>query len=173
MHGPATLELFAGVHSHHAPSVCHVTHAVTHVPELVQRLYGIVQELERHFPGRPFTPDGHLVGSIGEVLAAHRYGLELLPCSTEGHDARASDGRLVQIKATQGSQVAMRNCCDHLIVLRLLRSGEAEEVFNGPGTRPWELSGKMQRNGQRSISLARLRALMADVPRSARILRIT
>ncbi|MGQ0721719.1 MAG: DUF6998 domain-containing protein, partial [Candidatus Eiseniibacteriota bacterium] len=48
------------------------------IPVLVRRLYGIVRDLEAAFPGRKFTLDGHLVGSIGEVLAAHRYGLELL-----------------------------------------------------------------------------------------------
>ena len=101
-----------------------MTDPTIHIPELVRRLYGIVAEFEAHFPGRPFTPDGHLVGSIGEVLAAHRYHLKLLPCSTEGHDARTAEGRLVQIKATQGSSVAMRSSCEHLIVLRILRTGE-------------------------------------------------
>jgi hypothetical protein len=144
-------------------------HVTDHVPELVQRLYGIVQELENHFPGRPFTPDGHLVGSIGEVLAAHRYGLFLLPCSAESHDARAADGRLVQIKATQGSSVAMRSCCDHLLVLKLLRCGKIEEVYNGPGSPAWEAAGKMQRNGQRPISLSRLRTLMVTIQQKDRI----
>jgi hypothetical protein len=136
---------------------------------LVQRLYEIVQELEGHFPGRPFTPDGHLVGSIGEVLAAHRYDLDLLPCSTEGHDARARDGRQVQIKATQGSSVAMRSCCDHLVVLRLLRDGSAEEVYNGPGDLAWNGAGSMQKNGQRPISLTKLRMLMSGLSASERL----
>jgi hypothetical protein len=60
------------------------------IPDLVRRLYEIVGQLESTFTGRKFTLDGHLVGSIGEVMAAHRYGLELLTASTEGHDARAS-----------------------------------------------------------------------------------
>jgi hypothetical protein len=37
------------------------------LPEAVSRIYEAVEELKREFPGRPFTPDGHLVGSIGEV----------------------------------------------------------------------------------------------------------
>lgn len=146
-----------------------MTHPTDHVPGLVQRLYSVVQELESHFPGRPFTPDGHLVGSIGEVLAAHRYGLELLPCSTEGHDARDQRGRQVQIKATQGSSVAMRSCCDHLIVLRLSRDGSAEEIFNGPGALAWNSAGAMQKNGQRPISISKLRTLMEAVPANKRI----
>ena len=146
-----------------------MNHPTTHVPELVQRLYGIVRDLEGHFPGRPFTPDGHLVGSIGEVLAAHQYGLELLPCSTEGHDARTREGRLVQIKATQAVRVAMRSCCDHLLVLRLLPTGATEEVYNGPGQLAWNATGKMQRNGQRPISLRKLRSLMLGIAEVERI----
>jgi hypothetical protein len=146
-----------------------VNHATDHVPALVQRLYSIVHELEAYFPGRPFTPDGHLVGSIGEVLAAHRYGLELLPCSTEGHDARDRYGRQVQIKATQGTSVAMRSCCDHLVVLRLLRDGTAKEVYNGPGILAWNAAGSMQKNGQRPVSVSRLRTLMAAIPEAERL----
>jgi hypothetical protein len=146
-----------------APTIMQSQHPTFHVPELVQRLYAIVRELETHFPGRPFTPDGHLVGSIGEVLAAHRYELELLPCSTQGHDARTVDGRLVQIKATQASSVAMRSCCEHLLALHLLPDGSTEEVYNGPGLLAWNAAGAMQKNGQRAISLSRLRRLMNDV----------
>jgi hypothetical protein len=38
------------------------------------------------FKGRHFTPDGHMVGSIGEDFAAHHYGLQLLTASTKGHN---------------------------------------------------------------------------------------
>ncbi len=44
--------------------------SILEIPSLVQELYSIVDRLEELFPGRRFTPDGHLVGSIGEVLAA-------------------------------------------------------------------------------------------------------
>ena len=43
----------------------------------VQKLIDIVRQLEQEFPGRHFTLDGHLVGSIGEVMAAYYYGIEL------------------------------------------------------------------------------------------------
>jgi hypothetical protein len=150
-----------------------MTHPTSYVPELVKRLYDIVAELEGHFPGRPFTPDGHLVGSIGEVLAAHRYALELFPCSTEGHDARSRDDRLVQIKATQGNAIAMRGPCDHLLVLRLLPTGTSEEVYNGPGRVAWNAAGKMQKNGQRPISLSKLRTLMLGIPHAERLAHAT
>ena len=43
-------------------------HPVEKVPGLVGELYALVAQLEALFPGRRFTPDGHLVGSIGEEL---------------------------------------------------------------------------------------------------------
>jgi hypothetical protein len=66
---------------------------VERVPDLVGRLYEIVSELEALFPGRYFTSDGHLVPSLDEVMAAHDYGLELLPASAERQDARTQDDR--------------------------------------------------------------------------------
>jgi hypothetical protein len=144
-------------------------HPIYKVPHLVSRLYTIVAEFETLFPGRKFTPDGHLVGSIGEVIAAHRYGLKLYPASTLAHDAAAPDGRNVEIKATQGLSVAMRAEPEHLIVLHLNKEGHATEVFNGPGVLAWERSGAMQRNGQRAISLFQLKKLMQEVPQVQRL----
>ena len=61
--------------------------------------------MERLYPGRKFTPAGHMVGSIGEVIAAEHFGLTLLSPSHPGHDATDADGRLVQIKLTAGSSI--------------------------------------------------------------------
>ena len=139
------------------------------VPTLIGQLYELVAQFEHLFPGRRFTPGGHLVGSISEVTAAYHYGLELLPRPDRGHDARAASGALVEIKATQGDTVALREQPNHLIVLHLSKLGEASEVYNGPGLLVWEAAGAMQRNGQRRISLSRLRMLMANVPAAERL----
>jgi len=47
------------------------------LPEPVAAIYRAVEQLEAAYPGRRFTPDGHLVGSIGEVVAAEALGLTL------------------------------------------------------------------------------------------------
>ena len=52
---------------------------------------------------------------------------------------------------------------DQLIVL-LLADGRAEEIYNGPGATPWSAAGPMAKNGQRSISVRKLRALAQEVP---------
>jgi hypothetical protein len=142
---------------------------IDHVPDIVQRLYSLVGELENHFPGRKFTPDGHLVGSLGEVLAAYYYDLELLTASTECHDAKARDGRLVQVKATQGKSVGIRSEPNHLLVLRLARDGTVDEVYNGPGAPAWGRIGTPQKNGQFPLSVSALRKLMQDVAPEQRL----
>ena len=149
------------------------TNGVHQVPGLVQDLYQIVRHLEDLFPGRKFTLDGHLVGSIGEVLAAHSYDLELLPASTATHDARSRDGREVQIKATQARSVGLRSEPEVLLVLGLMPDGTAKEIYNGPGSLAWDNAGKLQSNGQRAIGVARLRGLMARVSENQRLRRTT
>jgi len=129
------------------------------IPELIKRIYEIVNELEELFPGRPFTPDGHMVGSIGEVLAAENFDLELLPPSFQGHDAKDKQGRLVQIKATQGDSIALRSEPERLIILKLLKDGSFEKIYDGDGKIIWESAGRMQSNGQRRISLSKIRGL--------------
>ncbi len=46
-------------------------------PEIIREIYRLVQELEAMFPGRRFTPDGHMVGSIGGAIASYCYGIKL------------------------------------------------------------------------------------------------
>src|SRR5437868_2228002 len=89
------------------------------LPPHVAAIYRAVDELSRMFPGRPFTPDGHMVGSIGEVIAARAFGLTLYPPSQATHDAFDDDGD-VQIKLTGGKCVSMYSCCDRLLVLRIV-----------------------------------------------------
>ena len=138
----------------------------------IKELYRITNELETEYPGRKFTIDGHLVGSIGEVIVAENYGLELLPNSTETHDAEAKDGKLVQIKATQINRIAISSEPDFIIVIQLQSDGSWIEIYNGPGEYVWDNAGKMQKNGQRPISIHKLKNLMETVKDSDKIKRI-
>lgn len=128
------------------------------LPPEVALIYEAVEALGRRYPGRPFTPDGHMVGSIGEVVAAEALGLTLYPPSHPGHDAHDAEGD-VQIKLTAGKRISMYSCCDRLLVLKVVTPAEAEIVYDGRGEPAWERAGPMQKNGQRSISIAALRLL--------------
>jgi hypothetical protein len=139
------------------------------VPLLVKQLYKIVQEFEKLFPGRRFTPDGHLVGSIGEVIAAHRYQLTLVRAGEPGYDAITDTNLCVEIKITQGKGVGLRAEPEHLLVFFLTSEGEAQEIYNGPGAEVWNVCGSLQKNGQRRIGLAKLKRLMQKVDKLNRL----
>ena len=51
---------------------------MTRTPTLIRKIYALVDQLETKHPGRHFTPDGHMVGSLGEAYAEETYGLTLL-----------------------------------------------------------------------------------------------
>lgn len=143
--------------------------------KLIRDLYKIVGQLEKAHPGRHFTLDGHLVGSLGEVYAAEAYGLKLLESSHPVHDAKTRGGRrLVQIKTTQGSRIGIGECPDYLIVLCLAKDGSFEEVYNGPGAPVWSMvKGKrLPKNGQYQISVNRLRTISTGIPNNKRIKRV-
>ncbi len=142
-------------------------------PEIIRRLYRVVDDLEKMFPGRHFTPDGHMVGSLGEALAAYYYGLDLLAASSRGRDAICGE-KVVEIKATQGEVVGFRCAPQHLLVLKLRRDGTFTEIYNGSGDRVWAVvNGKrMPSNGQHQVRLSTLRKLMEQVPPSERLPRI-
>lgn len=143
---------------------------------LIEELMRVVSELESLHPGRKFSPDGHLVGSIGEAAAEAMFDLELKPPSNKGFDAVAADGRTVEIKATFGtSGVGVRtfsnDVADVLIVLRLMTQPgvEHEVVFNGPLHDALRVAGAPGSNGQAQLRLSNLRHIDAQVADDARI----
>lgn len=138
---------------------------------IINELYALTARLEKMYPGRHFTPDGHLAGSIGEVFAAERYGISLFTAGCETHDGKAPDGRLVQIKATQRRSVGISEKPDYLLVFSIDDEGRLSEVYNGSGLPVWQLfSGKKRpKNGQYQVSLTRLRELNERVSSRDRI----
>jgi hypothetical protein len=130
------------------------------LPAPVPAIYKAVEELERQYPQRKFTLDGHLVGSIGEVAAAEALELNLYAMSQPGHDAYDSQGP-VQIKMTGGKSVAMYSECICLVVLKIISPKKVEIVYDGPGLPAWHAAGKIAKNGQHTISLTKLRHIAA------------
>jgi Family of unknown function (DUF6998) len=128
------------------------------LPKPVAAIYKAVEELEQAYPGRKFTPDGHLVGSIGEVVAAEALGLTLYAGSHPGNDAYDANGD-VQIKMTSSASISLYATCTRLVVLKVENPEEAEIVYDGPGEPAWAAAGKLQKNGQRIIRLSKLKRL--------------
>jgi len=133
----------------------------------ISEIFRLTRQLEE-WHGRRFSPDGHLLGSIGEVVGAALFDLDLLPPSNRGHDARWKD-KFVEIKLTAGKNgVAIRHEPQYLIVLRLSENRGVETIYNGPGVIPWNVASQNGRrnkpsNGQYQISLSKLKTLDAIV----------
>jgi hypothetical protein len=133
------------------------------VPALIGDLLKTTRRLNTLFESRAFTPDGHLVGSIGEVVAEYIYGLKLQPTGTPQVDAHAPDGRSVQIKLTGGkrsfglrwsSQLKTAHA-DLLIGLKLSEAGFTE-VYNGPFPIDLLQGRPDTSNGQVSVPISKL-----------------
>lgn len=145
---------------------------------LIKQLYSTVYELELMFPGRHFTPDGHMVGSIGECLVADAYNLKLMTASNEGYDAVDPSGKKVEIKATQSKGVSFRFAPskkppEYVIIIKIFKDGTFEVYYNGPGDIIWrEFEGrKKTSNGQYQISLIKVKSLNDNVPETQRIVK--
>lgn len=155
--------------------------------ELITELYALVGKLEKRFAHhcRHFTPDGHMVGSIGEALAADMFGLQLMHASNHGYDAVQGDRR-VEIKVTQGTQGVLLYADvahlppgpepTHLVALKIHPdlavhgAGDwVEVVYIGPAIPVWAAASKPSKTSQQLISLTRLRAMNASVADEDRI----
>jgi hypothetical protein len=128
------------------------------LPAAVTKLYEAVDELTQQYD-RPFTLDGHLIGSIGEVIARAAFGLVLNPPSFKGHDAKCQTRGDVEIKITAGQSVAFRGDCNHLIVFKIIDRKQAELIYDGVGAPALQYAGKIGSNGQRRVALSNLRKL--------------
>lgn len=106
----------------------------------IKQLLAITKQLRANpkHQGRKFSLDGKLVGDIGEVLVAEKYGLELLPENAFKHDAKEiATGRMVQIKASFKSNsyfpFGENKVPDYFLSINILDNGDIEELYNGPG----------------------------------------
>ena len=134
----------------------------------IMQLLTIVNELESAFPDRRFTLDGHLFGSIGEVLAKYYYGIDLAPTGTKTHDGTVN-GKNVQIKITQATSVDITYLCDYLLVLYLnKRECKVYEVYNGPGDVALRNRKKLK-SGWYNRSILQLSELDKTIPEEERI----
>lgn len=106
----------------------------------IEQLLKITDELRDTYKhlGKHFSLDGKLVGDIGEVLVAEKYGLELYSENAIIHDGKEiSSGREVQIKASFKSNsyfpFGKDRMPEYFLSVNILKNGDLEELFNGPG----------------------------------------
>ena len=127
----------------------------------IKKIFRSCQQLTE-LTKRPFSPDGHLVGSFGEVVAAELLNLTLMPPSNDGYDAIDDQGRRVEIKATTRTSIGLSASgtrAERLVVVVVDGDGETEIAYDGPTAPAWDAAGKAQKNGQRRISVSTLKKL--------------
>lgn len=103
----------------------------------IRQLLDITSSLKKKY-GRNFSLDGKLVGDIGEVLVAEKYGLKLLSENEPVHDAiELATSRKVQIKSSFKNYsyfpYGIDKRPDYFLSVNILENGELEELFNGSG----------------------------------------
>jgi hypothetical protein len=126
--------------------------------QLIAEIFEACRELS-DISGRLVSPDGHLVGSLGEIFAAEALNLRLMPPSNHGFDALGSDGERVEIKTTTRTSISISNepsLAERIVVVVLDRDGTGRIIFDGPMAAVEAVAGAPQRNGQRRVSLSRL-----------------
>lgn len=107
--------------------------------EEIKQLLAITKKLKDKYIhlNKQFSLDGKLVGDIGEVLAAEKYGLRLLPENAQVHDAEElSTKRMVQIKSSFKGYSYFPFGADrqpqYFLSIMIDEEGEITELFNGP-----------------------------------------
>ncbi len=139
----------------------------------IRTIYQAVKSLEERYPRRKFTPDGILVGTLGEVLAEEKYDLELLPPKTKAFDATDCRGRKVQIRCNQRNTAPLKRGATKgmFLALKLRPDGTIEQIFNGPASVAHQLTvgRKADSAGFVGLSHNKLRKLMESVPENKRV----
>lgn len=148
----------------------------------IKQLLAITQKLRTHYK-RSFTLDGRLVGDIGEVLAAEKYGLKLYNENTSIYDGEElATGRKVQIKASFKNYsyfpYGETKLPDYFLSVNILENGELEELYNGPGQ--FIVEHYIKARGLKhyketfyTLSKGRLKELNAMVPEAEKIKMVT
>lgn len=149
--------------------------------EEIKQLLEITQKLEAKYIhlNKQFSLDGKLVGDIGEVLAAEKYGLKLLDENAPIHDAEEiATGRMVQIKSSfKGNcyfPCGNERIPEYFLSINIHETGEIEEIFNGPGqfiVDQYILKGNLKpyRNSYYTLAKGRLKELNELVPEEDKV----
>jgi uncharacterized protein DUF6998 len=141
------------------------------IQEALSLIFRGIGILQSEFSNRKFTIDGRLVGDIGEIVAATEFDITLDDVGRPAYDAKTSDMRDIQIKATFQEQLTFRTIPILYLGIKLFRDGGHEIVFNGPGQIIYDRYAHRQGIGKDLLSfpVSVLRQLSANVPDNQRI----
>ena len=119
----------------------------------IASIYEIANELGREFNISRCTPDGHLLGAIGQIAAKIAFGLQFGSDKKEHNCSWSDQNRIinVQVRCTGRGSVAIRKEPEYLIALEISETGKIYLLYNGPGEYVWERI-KHQKQAQKNAS---------------------
>jgi hypothetical protein len=135
------------------------------------------KELHKVFPKKPFTPDGRMIGDIGEAIAELTYQVAIDKCLRKHWDGKREDVCAgcpeVQVRATQKDVGYVKESPDDgcLLVFKIFPDGTWECCYNGNTARVWRSldAKKVNRAGEKFIGLDALRELDRAVGEGERV----
>lgn len=140
---------------------------INQLKEAIKDLYLSVDRLRTSFPKRKFTPDGRMIGDIGEAIASLEFNVIIDEKSKKHWDGHRIDSmgkeRKVQVKTTQkdGTYLKEPPGEGNLLVFKIYSSGIWECCYDGPILRVWKALAKQKpdNTGAKLISLNKLKEI--------------
>ena len=140
--------------------------ATRKLEEGIRHMYASMRRLREAFPAKPFTPDGRMVGDIGEAIAALRFNVTLderLRKHWDGYREIRGVRRDVQIKTTQKDSTYLKQPPHEgdLLVFKFFEDGRWKCCYDGPIQQVWDaLDGqRSDHSGAKFVQLAALQDL--------------
>ena len=142
----------------------------TEFKEKIAAIYEIANELGREFHISTCTPDGHLVGAIGQIAAKIAFGLEFGSDQTEHNCTWSDENRNinVQVRCTGRGSIAIRKEPEYLIALGISEIGKIYLLYNGPWKYVWKRIER-QKQAQKCASRNQLRDAQSEVSLKSQI----
>jgi len=139
--------------------------------EALRKIFDGINQLRKAVPIKEFTIDGRLVGDIGEAIVQRDYDVTLYGKLIEGYDGVASDGRLVQIKATFKNSLTFTKTPDYYLGIKINEDGSYSEIYNGPGKYIEKRYGHRKGFGEKLLSFPNsvLMDISGKIPSSEKI----
>ena len=140
---------------------------LSQLKKAIIHLYVSVSKLHSAFPDRKFTPDGRMVGDIGEAIAALEFNVILDEKSKKHWDGHrvglTGKERKVQIKTTQKDETYLKEPPHEgdLLVFKIFRNGEWKCYYDGSIVKVWRSlkNKKPDKTGAKAITLGKLKVL--------------
>ncbi len=130
----------------------------------IRTMFQAQKALHTSFPKKPFTPDGRMIGDIGEAIAEIDYRVTIDSKLRKDWDGVRENSAVkhpeVQVKATQKNQTYLRKPPHEgsLLVFKIFTDGHWECFYNGKISQVWNylVNKKPDSTGAKFIALDEL-----------------